>query len=64
MPYPYGMTVIEARNIIDTNEDGLELVSSNWRQGKAYKGERARKAGPYSKSGKVNFFVGDIWRSR
>ena len=57
MPYPYGMSNIKARDIIDIDEAGLELVSSNRRHGKSHKGERVREAGPYSKTGKVNLLL-------
>jgi len=54
MPYPYGMADIKARDIIDIDEAGMELISANRRHGKAHRGERVREAGPYSKTGKVN----------
>ena len=57
MPYPYGMSNIKARDIIDIDEAGLELVSSNRRHGKSHKDERVREAGPYSETGKVNLLL-------
>ena len=46
MPYIYGMAHIKARDIIDIDEAGLELVSSNRRHGKSHKSEGVREAGP------------------
>ena len=57
MPYPYGMSNIKARDIIDIDEAGLELESSNRRHVKSHKGERVREAGPYRKTGKVNLLL-------
>ena len=57
MPYRYGMADIKACDIIDVDEAGMELVSANWRHGKAYSGERVREAEPYSKTGKVNVLL-------
>ena len=51
MYYSYGMADIKARDIIDINETGMELVSVNRRHEKAYGGKRVREAGSYSKTG-------------
>ena len=51
------MADIKARDIIDIDEAGMELVSANRRYEKAHRGERAREAGPYSKTGKVNVLL-------
>ena len=51
------MVDIKAQDIIDIDEAGMKLVSANWRHGKAHKCERVRKAGPYSKTGKVDLLL-------
>ena len=57
MPYPYDMVDIEARDIIDSDEARLQVVSSNRRHVKAHKGKRVREAVAYSKSGNVNLLL-------
>ena len=51
------MANIKTWDIIDTDEAGLELVSSNRRYGNTHKGERVREASPYSKTGKVHLLL-------
>ena len=46
LPYPYGMANIKDRDIIDNDEAGLVLLSSNLRHGKSHNDERVREAGP------------------
>ena len=55
--YPYDMVDIEARDIIDSDEARLQVVSSNRRHVKAHKCKRVREAVAYSKSGNVNLLL-------
>ena len=52
LPYPFGIADISRHDMIDIDECGVFLESSDRSIGKAYIGNRATQAGPYSKSEK------------
>ena len=57
LPYPLGMADVPRSRIIDLDECGLYVQSSNRPHGKAYKGMRVRELGPYQKGEKWNVLL-------
>ena len=57
LPYPLGVADVHRSRIIDLDECGLFVQSSNRPHGKAYKGMRVRELGPYQKGEKWNVLL-------
>ena len=57
LPFPLGMADVRRSSIIDLDEVGIFLDTSDRKHGKAYKGVRLRDFGPYSKSEKINLIL-------
>ena len=58
LPYPLGIADIRRQDMIDCDEAGIYLESSNRTQGKSHKTVRVIARGPYSKTQKWNLMMG------
>ena len=57
MPYPNGITDINTRNLIDFNEAGIFVETTNRGREKAYTGVRIQEPGPYDHSEKYTLLM-------
>ena len=69
MPYPFGCTDIDPRDMIDLDEAGIYLNETNCKYGKSAVGGRSREVGTYIRERKLNILLaisgdeneGDRW---
>ena len=57
MDYPNGIADVEVDDLIDIDEMGLVLESSNRKFGKTVRGLRADQKGKYNRGVKMNFLA-------
>lgn len=68
LPYPFGQANINTANLIDLDEAGIFLETTNRKRGKAFIGTRCREVGPYGHSAKYTLMMAisadpnDGWR--
>ena len=57
MPYPYGITDIRRQDLIDMDECGVELSSTDRKIEKSLIGQQVSQMGSYSKTTKFNLLI-------
>ena len=59
-PYPMGIADVDLEEVIDIDESGYYLETTNKKYGKVLRGRRCSQAGHYNRGRKLNVLLNDL----